>query len=105
LKDGENFGDLATDGLTINTKQIRINTLRQYEGDSLVFSTRVQYRAVVNSVLVTTPTVEKTGNFLIRRLFKTYSYIITQVMYLSEQIGLNSRSYPKCLTVKNFEHV
>jgi len=104
LKDGENFGDLATDGLTINTRQIRISTLPQYERE-VVFSTRVQYRAVVNSVLVTTPTVEKTGNFLIRRLFITYSYIITQVMYLSEQIGLNSRSYPKCLTVKNFEHV
>jgi hypothetical protein len=33
-------------------------------------STRVQYRAVVNSELVNTLTVEKTGHFLIRLLFK-----------------------------------
>ena len=32
--------------------------------------TRVRYRAVVNSESVKTLTVEKTGNFLIRRLLK-----------------------------------
>ena len=51
------------------------------------------YHAVLNSELANTLNVEKTGNFLIRRLLQTYSHIITHVMYRSEKYGLHSRHY------------
>jgi len=41
---------------------------------------RVQYRAALNCELVNTLTVERTGNFLIRRLVKNDSHIIKHVM-------------------------
>jgi len=63
-------------------------------------STRVQYRAAVNCELVNTLTLEKTGNFLICRLLKTDSYVITHVMYRSEQF----KTLSKCLTVKCIQY-
>jgi hypothetical protein len=44
--------------------------LRQYGGGIHLAWNRVQYRAVVNSKLDNTLTVEKTGHFLIGLLFK-----------------------------------
>jgi len=55
--------------------------------------TRVQYRAVLISELANTLYVEKTGNFLICQLLKSYSYIMTRLMYRSEQYWLYSRQY------------
>jgi hypothetical protein len=63
LKDGANFRDLATDGLTINTSQeskyIRNGNM---EGIHLAWS-RVQYQAVVNCELVNTD-CRKDGEYL-----------------------------------------
>jgi hypothetical protein len=44
------------------------------EGIQLV-CTRVKYRAAVNSELLITLTVQRTGNFLIRRLLKIDSHV------------------------------
>jgi len=48
---------------------------------------------LLRSELVTTPTDGNMENFFIRRLFKTYSHIMTHAMYPSDQCGLHSRPY------------
>jgi len=65
----------------------------------------VQYWAVVNCEFVKSRTIEVTGNFLICRLLKTDTHIITHVMNRSELYGLHSRRHLKCLTVRNIQHV
>jgi hypothetical protein len=61
--------------------------------------TTVQYRADVNSELVKNLTVEKTANVLIVQLLNTDSHISTHIIYRSEQYGLQSKGYLKCLTM------
>ena len=49
----------------------------------------LQYRAVVNSELFHTQNVEKTGNFLLRRLFKTDS----------------EKSHTSCIALNNMGYI
>jgi len=74
--DGVNFRDQATGGLTRHKSEYTRNDSMEVVNLACIL---VQYRAFVNSELVNSLTVEKTGNFLIRRLLKTDSYVITHV--------------------------